>query len=64
MKSLDWCAVTDVSKELATSIIKVVQKECHTTEDLNHYRYLYKKNILYNVSPPPKKNKCAIDVGV
>ena len=43
--SLDCCAVTDVSKKLATSVIRVVQKECHTTDDLNHYRYLYKKII-------------------
>jgi hypothetical protein len=43
--SVDWWAFTDISKELATSIIRVVKKECHTPEDLNHYRYLYKKNI-------------------
>jgi len=43
--SLDCCAVTDVSKKLDTSVIRVVQKECHNTDDLNHYRYLYKKNI-------------------
>jgi hypothetical protein len=43
--SVYCCAVTDISKELATSIIRVVQKECHTPEDLNHYRYSHKKNI-------------------